>query len=154
MIKKTNPDIKNTLTGLEKLLDEYLVKKAPSLPKQVKEIIVNYGPYLIILSLVFAVPSVLALLGIGTLGLPFRFFSGLKFGFSYTLSTLVMLATLVLEAIALPSLLKKSSSGWKLMYYSALISALHSLLLLNIGSFLIGTVLSLYVLFQIKSYYK
>ena len=37
-------DYKSYLCDLEKLADEYLVKKAPALPDGVKEAIVKFGP--------------------------------------------------------------------------------------------------------------
>ena len=152
MTKQTSPNVKAILSKLDNFLEEYLVKKVPGLPKQIKELLVNYGPYLIIVSLFFAIPSILALLGLSTLSLPFRSFG--RLGFNYTLSTIVLLVTLVLRVIALPGLLKKKASAWKLMYYAVLVGALHSLLLFNLGGLIIGSLLSLYVLFQIKSYYK
>jgi len=154
MTKQTNPDLVASLSKLDGFLEDYLVKKAPSIPKQVKELIVNYGPYLIILSLLFAIPSILALLGLSTVSLPIKMFGHLSFGFTYTLSTIVLLINLVLEILALPGLLKKKASAWKLIYYTVLVSAVHSLLLLNLASLVIGSLLSFYVLFQIKSYYK
>ncbi len=152
MTKQTSPNVKATLSSLDSFLEEYLVKKVPGLPKQIKELIVNYGPYLIILSLLFAIPSILALFGLSAMSLPFRSFG--RLGFNYTLSTVVFLATLVLQVLALPGLLKKKASAWRLMYYVAIVNALHSLLLFNLGGLIIGTILSFYVLFQIKSYYK
>ena len=152
MTKQTNPDLVASLSKLDKFLEDYLVKKAPAIPKQVKELIVNYGPYLIILSLFFAIPSVLALLGLNAVSVPLRMFG--RFSFAYTLSTIVMLVNLVLEVLALPGLLKKKASAWKLMYYAVLVSAVHSLLLFNLAGLIIGALLSFYVLFQIKSYYK
>ena len=152
MTKQTSLNLNTSLSQLDKLLDKYLVKKAPTIPKQIKELIVNFGPYLIIISLFFAIPSVLALFGLNTLSIPMRSFG--RLGFTYTLSTIVLLINLVLEVLALPGLLKKQASAWKLIYYAALINAVHSLLLFNLGAFLIGSLISFYILFQIKSYYK
>ena len=152
MTKQTKPDTKAILSKSDNFLEGYLVKKAPSLPKQIKELLVNYGPYLIIVSLLFAIPSILALFGLSALSVPFSSFG--RLGFNYTLSTIVLLITLVLQVIALPGLLKKKASAWRLMYYAVLVSAVHSLLLFNLGGLIIGTLLSFYILFQIKSYYK
>lgn len=152
MTKKTNTNIKDGLSTLDKFLDKYLVKKAPAIPKDIKEIIVKYSPYLIILSILSIIPSVLAILGLNTLSLPFKLFSRLSFG--YTLSTIILLTRVILYIIALPGLFKRQAKSWKYLYYSVLISTLHSVLYFHLVNFLIGTVLSLYVLFQIKSHYK
>jgi len=154
MTKQTNPDLSASLSKLDGFLEDYLVKKTPAIPKQIKELIVDYGPYLIIVSLLFAIPSILALFGLSTLSSSFRSFGRLGYGFNLTFSTIVWLISLVIEAVALPGLLKKKASAWKLMYYVTLVNAVYSLLTVNIVGFLIGTILSFYILFQIKSYYK
>jgi len=146
-------DLKSYLSTLEDTLNLYLVKKAPSIPENIKEIIVKYGPYLIIVSLFFSIPSILALFGLGSL---FGSFHWGRYGLntSYQFSMAILTISLVLQAIAVPGLLKRTMSSWRLVYYSVLINCLHSLITFNLANFLIGGLLSFYLLFQIKSYYK
>ena len=61
--------------------------------------------------------------------------------------------TLILEIMALPGLFKQQRKSWNLLYYSVLASALYNLLSLNLFGLIIGTLISLYILFQIKKSY-
>ncbi len=137
--------IKNKyLTQVEKTLDLYFGKKAPPMPENIKELIVKYSPYLIILAIVLTLPSLSLAFGLRGFGAAFNFsFWGI-----------FALATLIIEAIAIPGVLKRTKQSWELMFYASLISILSSLLSLNLSSLIIGGAISFYILFQIKSYYK
>lgn len=142
------------LDQLNSVLDEYLVKKAPALPENIKEAIVKYGPYLIIVGLVLSVPSLLLVLGIGAVAAPLVALGGVNTGAQFTFGILVSFVSLILQALSLPGLFKRSLSGWNFSYYSALISAIANLISFNLGGLVIGALISFYILFQIKSYYK
>ncbi len=149
-----NMDYKSYLLQLENLLDDYLVKKAPSLPKNITDFIVMVMPYLTVIFLVLALPIILALIGITALVLPFSLVGGLGTGFSYVAGVIVTIITVILEIIALPGLFKRQKKSWTLLYYVALIGGVNSILSLNLWGLVLGTGISLYILFQIKSYYK
>jgi hypothetical protein len=139
---------------LEATLKEYLIDKAPAMPAKWKELLVKYLPWITLIVFIVFLPVVLAVLGIGAVLLPFSFVGGIGSGISYTLSVLVLAAALVLEAMAIPGLFKQTAKSWRLLYYSALINALYNLLTFNLSGLIIGTLITLYLLFQIKSYYK
>ena len=147
-------DFKSYLVTLEDTLNLYLVKKAPSIPSNIKDLIVKFGPYLVALSLLSFLPSVLALFGLGSLYRGLGIFRTYHLSTGYQLSLLIMTVSFVLVAIALPGLFKRKLSSWRLLFYSGLISFVHSLIYGNIISALLSTLLSFYLLFQIKSYYK
>lgn len=149
-----NTDFKSALSQLENILDEYLVKKAPEMPKAWKEIIVQFGPWITLIMLILAAPALLALLGIGALLTPFSFVGGVGAGFSYIVNIVFSIVVIVLEAMAIPGLFARSRKGWDLMFYAILLSGVQSLLTGNIFGLIVGTLLSLYILFQVKSYYK
>ncbi len=132
------------LTQIEKTLDLYFGKKAPPIPENIKEILVKYYPYLIILAIALTFPSLLLAFGLRGFGVAYNF----------SLWGLFALAALVLEAIAIPGLLKRTRQSWEYMFYASLISLLSSLLSFNLGSLIIGGAISFYLLFQIRSYYK
>ena len=136
---KDTADLKSAFSKLEDTLDLYLVKKAPfSLPESVKEVIVKYGPWITLVILVA----------------PFAFLGGVRAGVNFGVGMLFSAAVLVIEALAIPGLFKRKMSAWRLMFYGSLLSAVEALISFNLGGLVIGTGLSLYVLFQIKSYYK
>ena len=153
MQEKTTSASKKPLKQLEDLLDLYLGQKAPSLPDNFKEIIVNLAPWLIIIMIVLASPAIFAFLGIGAVLAPFGFLGGVRYGATFNLYLLLLAVSLILEIVAVPGLFKRSAKAWRLIFYSNLISAVSFLSHGNIGSLIISTGLSLYILFQIKKYY-
>lgn len=152
------PDLNASLGQLEKTLDLYLGEKAPQLPKNVREIIVNLAPWLTLIGIVISLPLVLLALGLGALATPFMFLAGpaagVSYGVNYTISMVVLGVALVLDAFAIPGLFSRSRKGWRLVYWAVLVSLVSNLFTLNIVGGLVGALISLYFLFQIKEYYK
>jgi hypothetical protein len=147
-------DVKSVLNDLDAFLSLYLTKKAPTLPDNVKEIIVKFAPYLSIIGVVFSIPGLLVLLGLNALFAPAYLLGGAQYTFSSILSIVFLVVTLVLEIMAIPGLFGRKLSAWKFIFYAALVQALNNLFHLDIFGLIIGTTLSLYFLYQIKSYYK
>jgi len=115
---------------------------------------VKFGPWITLILMIMAAPIILGALGLGTILMPLGFLGGLGSGLNYSLSMIFTAVILVMELIALPGLFKRLKSAWNIMFYVTLIQAVHSLISFNLGGLIIGTLLSLYILFQIKSYYK
>jgi len=150
---KTNSSF--SLIDLEKKLEEVFTgEKIPSLPENIKEIIVKYGPWLSLIAMVFSIPALLAILGFGAFLTPFAFLGGVTYGFKTIITFAVSLLIIVLEIVALPGLFKRQMKAWKLMFYVSLISIISNLINFNILSLIVGAIISWYFLFQIKSYYK
>lgn len=144
----------STLKQLDDTLDLYLVQKAPSLPTNIKELIVKISPWLTLIFLVLSLPAVLAVLGIGALFTPFSYLGGMNAGLQYTVSMVILAVTIVLEGLAIPGLFKRSISGWNFLFYSVLVSIISNIVSFNIGGLILGTIVPLYFLYQVKSYYK
>jgi len=139
---------------LEQQLETYLIDKAPfQIPQNVKEAIVKYVPWINLVLMVLLFPVVLAVLGLGTLLMPASLLSGPGSGFVYVTTMIVTGITLLLRAIALPGLFGRKRNGWVYTYYSDILNAF-----LNIVSFsiigLLFSVVFLFVLFQVRHYYK
>jgi len=107
MQEKTASVSKNPLKQLENLLDLYLGQKAPSLPDNFKETIVNLAPWLIIIMIVLASPAIFAFLGIGALLAPFSFLGGVRYGATFNLYLLLLAVSLILEIVPSPVFLKE-----------------------------------------------
>jgi hypothetical protein len=138
-----NTDIKLALGQLEDTLELYLVKKAPfSIPDEWKELIVKFAPYLTLLGIVIYVLGFLSTLGLASI-----------FGFLYYLMLIYTLAVVVLVGLAVKPLFSKNITGWKFIYYAVLVNALYSIVTFSFGG-LIGVVVLLYFIFQVKSCYK
>ncbi len=137
--------------GWEKSLEDFFAK-LPQLPANFREIIVKYGPWVLAARLILAVPALLAALGLGVGLLPM---AGLGYGgYGYGFWVWIYAAILGVAVWALPGLFKRQKYAWRVMFYLTLGMGVASLLSLSLGSLILGTGLSLYVLFQIKSYYK
>lgn len=155
---------KSHLPGLEGFFDTYLRIKAPfQLPAGAKEWIVKYGPWimlvLIVISAFVIIPMLLVALGLRTATVQVQMAYGVQTAWTGmgTMGWVKLaggLIALVMEAIAIPSLMKRKLSGWKLVYYAGLVSAVCSILTFDIIGFVLGLVIGMYFLFQIRSYYK
>lgn len=151
------------LKGLEKTLNEYLVTKAPfQLPANVREIIVRYSPWISLIILILLLPAVLAVFALGALVGGVAASVGVLVGPLYYVGLVVLLLQVALLGLAIPGLMKRKLSGWKFIYYSELIAVVYTAVNwlgvpANVGgliSGLLSAVIGLYVLFQIRSYYR
>jgi hypothetical protein len=139
---------------LESTLSLYLYQKAPHLPPNWQEILVKFLPFLTVLFVILSLPLLLAAFGLSTVMAPFVFLSeGIGWGTTFSLPLIIFAVSVVLEAAAIPGLFNRSSKAWYLIYYSTLVNAAYNFLTFNLVGFIIGGVVSLYVLFQIKKYY-
>ncbi len=144
--------MKQYTDSLDKILSEYLVKKAPILPKNIKDLLIQLAPFFAILAVVLGLPAILAVFGLGALITPFAWVAGARTGM-YWLIWGVGLVQIILAGMSIKPLFARAGHGWRLMYYSQLLSIVSSLGHYNVGNLLI-TVLSLYLLYQVKSSYK
>jgi len=154
-----NADFKQALGQLEETLEVYLVKKAPfSIPENWKELIVKFAPYLTILGIIVSVPAVLAVLGLGVLVSPFTAFLGpryaLSYGFNYVLSMIALAVVIVFEALAVPGLFKRDRKAWRFLFYASLVNVLSGFFGGDWIGMIVSALISWYVLFQVKEYYK
>jgi len=164
------------LNTLEKKLDEVLVKKSPvQLPENAKKTIVQYLP---IINLVLGVLTLWATFALwrwarvadravdlvndlsaiygGNVAAPVS-----RLTFMVWVSLAVLAVQSLLYVAAYPGLKARSKSGWNLLFYAALVNGLHTILSLFTdynagGGFiggLVGTVVGLYLLFQVRSQY-
>ena len=132
-------------------LDYYLVQKAPfQLPDGAKEALVKYGPWIAIVLLVISLPLILVAFGISAALLPFAPYGYTGFGFT----AVVVLIELVLDIAALPGLFARKMSGWRLIFYARLVAIAHSLLIGAVASAILGGIISLYILFQVRPLYR
>lgn len=149
-----NQTAKGFLQQLEEFFDTYLHKKAPfHLPPAAREWIVKYGPWITLVLMILAIPVVLAALGLTAFFSPvFMMYGG--YHLLFLVSGLIALLALILQAMALPGLFARKLSGWHLVYYSVLVSAVGQILGGNIITMIVNVIISMYFLFEIREYYK
>jgi hypothetical protein len=137
---------------LVNFLDLYLVKKLPALPNNAREVLVKFAPWITIIVLLFSLQGILAFIGLRSM---FYYpLLGARLGLGYDLSIVFLLITAVLRVLSIKGLFDRNKFGWNMVFYSVLVNAVYTLLMGDIVGMIIGTVLSLYVTFQVRSYYK
>ena len=151
MVKNKSAEL--TVAGWEAKLEQFFLKKMPALPTKAKEIIVQFGPWISLVLIVMSIPTLLMALGIYSAFGPMNYM-GLRIHYGYNLAWWISIASMGLTAWALPGLFKRKMAAWKLMFYASLVMGAYYLVSMSLGQLIISTGISLYILFQIKSYYK
>lgn len=132
-------------------LDFYLVKKAPfQLPDNAREWIVKFGPWITVVLLILTLPILLVALGIGAVFVPF---GGIGYASGFGLLTITVIVEIGLMVAALPGLFARKMAGWRLLFYSQLVSIASNLLSGSIVGGLLSGLIGLYILFQIRTLY-
>ena len=134
-------------------MEEFFMK-FPALPKPAREVLVKVTPWF---ALIFGILGVLAgLTGLGILSVlsPFMVLGG---GFTATSGSLLgMLAGVVSAALllaAFPGTKARKMQGWNMLFWSEVASVVSALLSLTLTGVLLALI-SFYLLYQIKSYYR
>lgn len=139
------------LAKLEQLGDEYLIRKAPwHLPHKWKETIAKILPAIVLIVAIISVPgiflSLLIVLGVG--------------GFYTESYMLVLLQTVITILIALfyfrsyDRLRRRLYRGWAYVFYAALLGFVSHLLQGSIVGNIIGFLIGMFIIFQVKELYK
>jgi len=144
----------NALKDLEKTLETYFLHKAPKMPSDIQELIVKYGPWVLLVIVVLSIPSVLGMLGLGAFVSPYSKLAMETAGSTYTVRWVLSIIALLMYALALPGLFKKEMRSWRLLFYAGLVSVLGDLVVFNIIGLIIGAAITFYILFQIRHHYK
>lgn len=144
-----------SLSALEQTLDLYFGKKAPALPSGAKEFLVSIAPWAVLVCVLVTLPAVLALAGISSFVMPmYSYMAYPGTGPWLMLSSIVLVITIILEALAIPGLFSRSKQGWNYVFYASLVSVVFNLISFNFIGAIISGLISFYLLFQLKSYYR
>src|ERR1700736_5362338 len=112
----------NSLIGF---LDYYLVTRAPiQIPDRGKEWLVKYGPWFLIASVVLMLPAALLVLGFGAVLAPL---AGAGYATGFGILGVGLLVEFGLTAAALPGLFARKMYGWRLLFYSEVVSGVTGL---------------------------
>jgi len=132
---------------------ENIFKGAPSLPANIKEVLVKIAPWL---ALVFGILGVIA--GLGAVGIsPVAAIGGIRNSALVLVTGVLTIVSSIMMLLAFPKLRALKVRGWELLFWSEAVNLVASVLSLSVSSIigaLIGAAIAFYLLFQIKSYYK
>lgn len=148
---------KNPFAQLEETLDEYFGKKAPALPQNIKEIIVKIAPYLVIIGLIFTIPAIFVLLGLGSIATVLAPVGGAQSVASVPtmwIGILLLIPVIILEAMAVPGLFSRKVVAWRYVFWAQIITIVSNLVQLNIVGGIISAIIGFYILFQVRGLYK
>lgn len=147
---------KSVMDNANKLVPvmEEQYKKLPSLPANVRDILVTVTPWVTLVFGALGLLGALTLFGLTTVLAPILVLGGgVRTTAGLSLGIIIWLLANVLMLVAVPGLFKKRLSGWTLLFWSEVVGVVASLLSFD----LVGVVFALvgfYILFQIKHYYK
>jgi hypothetical protein len=142
MATKSIDDIEDRLNNL--------FNKAPSLPYDIKNLIVDYGPYLVLVGGILSILSS-GLLNFFTLG----FFPKLLEIplYNYYLQIIFNLIASTILVLAFKLLLKRHRRGWLMLFYISLLEIFMLIFTANLSGVLL-CFLSFYLLFQVREKYS
>jgi hypothetical protein len=139
-------------------IDPYFTQKAPQLPANIREILVKIAPYVTIVGVVIAALGLLVLVGVSVFTSPFLLmFAGVGGAQALAggvLGIIFMIIQTVLEAMAIPGLFKQKRSAWELLFVAGLVGLVYDLVSLNLIGLVLHFLITFYILYQIKGYYK
>ncbi|SKB55241.1 hypothetical protein [Dyadobacter psychrophilus] len=137
---------------LEKELEPIFLQKFPPFSEAVKEFLVQYGPYFMLVLSIIGIFGLLTALGIGGAALGLGAVST-GIGFNFYLGIALGVITLIMYVLAFSPLRARKRQGWNLLYYALLIGLVSNLIQLSILGALISGVIGFWVLFQIREKY-
>jgi len=128
--------------------------KLPALPKGGRDFLVTVLPWINLIFGVLLVLAALSAFGIGAVLSPFAALGG----GAGTAASLMIIAVLgivegVLMVASFPSLRKNAARGWTLTFWAAVVSVVSSVVSISISG-VVFALIGLYLLFQVRSYYK
>jgi uncharacterized membrane protein HdeD (DUF308 family) len=159
---------------LETKLNDIFVKNAPALPKGGKKVLVEWAPWLALLGGILTLWSVAMLWHWAHVANDLiNYANSLSAAYGGTkvadtrmtvgiwLGLLVLLVEGVIYLLAFPGLRDRKKSGWNWIYYGALINIVYGFVIMftnygGVGSFLlslVGSVIGLWLLFQVRASY-
>lgn len=155
---------KSFLAPLENVLVLFLVKKAPQLPRKFRDFVVKIIPWYILSVAVLILFGLFSLYYI-TIMIPSTIYLDsiiMTFGDTFFVSILTKLVVVSISLYAVPFLLTKRRFGWKLLFYATLLSFGESILTglilslepVKLVAYIIFSLTSFYLLFQLREYYK
>jgi hypothetical protein len=125
-----------------------LFKKAPHIPAHGREVIVSIMP---LIALIFGILGVIAsVIALGAS--PLALLGGLQSSVIVIIAGISGIISSVLLLMAYPKLKPHLYQGWVFLFWAEIVGAVSSILSISLAS-VIGSIIGLYLLFEIKSYY-
>ena len=135
-------------------LDELLGSKAPiQIPGKLRFLMAKFGHWLVMAMMVLVLPGQLISLGMRAAMLPFASMSGSDSSLKLAFALAMLLFLIVILIMALPGLQGRKVVGWQLLMLANGINLAYGILTGGIFGPVLGALIWLYVLFQLRRYY-
>ena len=140
--------------GLMGFLDELLGSKAPiQIPGKVRYLMAKFGHWLVMAMMVLVLPGQLISVGMRAAMLPFASMAGSDSSLKLAFALAMLLFLIVILIMALPGLQGRKVIGWQLLVLANGINLVYGVLTGGIFGPVLGALIWLYVLFQLRRYY-
>lgn len=145
-------------------LEPYFTTQAPfQIPANGREMLVSWLPWINLVGGILCILAFLSLLGLAGFVSTISVVAGYSAGTYIWIPMLILLAQGVVHLIAFPGLRNNKLSAWKLLFWADVIFFIYNIvsgfvtptgLISGILGAIISVVIGMYLLFQVKSYYK
>ena len=162
--KPVYPSHKKAGSDLISMLEPYFTTQAPfQIPTNGREMLVSWLPWINLVGGILCVLAFLPLLGLAGMVSTISAVAGYSTGTYIWIPMLILLAQGVVLLVAFPGLRNNKLSAWKLLFWADVIFFIYNIvsgfvtpsgLISGIVGAIISIVIGMYLLFQIKSYYK
>lgn len=141
---------------LEKELEPIFLDKFPAFPDEVKEFLVKYGPFLMLIGAILGISALIGAYGVlggsEIYGLGLSAYGGA--GIQLWIGMAITLGVMILYLLAFKPLRERKKQGWNLLYYALLLNLLSSIIQFHIFGAIFTAVIGFWVLFQIRDKYS
>ncbi len=141
-------------SGLMGFLEELLGSKAPiQIPGKLRFLMAKFSHWLVMGMMVLVLPGQLISLGMRAAMLPFASMAGTDSSLKLAFALATLLFLIVILIMALPGLQGRKVVGWQLLMLANGINMAYGLLTGSVVGPILGALIWLYVLFQLRRYY-
>ncbi|MFO0955019.1 MAG: hypothetical protein U0526_00535 [Candidatus Saccharibacteria bacterium] len=164
--EKAHPTHTKKETGLIGMLEPYFTKQAPwQMPEEWRKNLVNWIPWINLVIGILFLPLALAAIGLAGFVSVALNTTGYNASPLIMFSGVILLVSVALLIFTFPGMKARKLSTWKIIFWADIIYFAYGIVnaigygisggvIMNIIWSVIGTAIGLYVLFQIKHYYK
>lgn len=140
--------------GAMGILDEFMGSRAPiQIPGKLRFLMAKFGHWLVMGLMVLVLPGQLISLGMRAAMLPFASMAGSDSSLRLAFALAMLLFLIVILIMALPGLQGRKVVGWQLLMLANAINLVYGLLTGGIVGPILGALIGLYVLFQLRRHY-
>jgi len=128
--------------------------KLPPLPKPWVEVFVKVAPWISLIFGILGVLTSIAAFGILTFLAPFvTLGGGVGSAANGVIGSVLALVSSALLLASFPGLRDRKLAGWRLLFYSEVVSLISSVVFFSVGG-VVWALVWFYILFQMKSHYR